>query len=119
MDHHTPLEDQLEDLTAKIVRLGALVEEAIAKSVEALIDRRSDVAREVLAGDQVIEEEGGAKVLPADQAPPHACDSCSDLRPHAPRSLRCPPRQVRLGCPALSAGAVRDACADLSPHAAL
>lgn len=56
MEHLTPFEDQLEEITALIVKLGASVEEAIAKSVQGLINRNPELALEVIAGDQAIDD---------------------------------------------------------------
>jgi phosphate transport system protein len=44
-------EEQLDILSEKILVLGGLVEEAIGKSVSALVDRNSDLARQVIADD--------------------------------------------------------------------
>jgi len=48
-------EQQLQSLSEKILRLGGLVEEAIGRSVRALVDRDSDLGRKVLAGDKDID----------------------------------------------------------------
>ena len=44
-------QEQLDQLSEKILRLGGLVEEAIGKSVRSLVERDSDLAREVIADD--------------------------------------------------------------------
>lgn len=44
-------EEQLDILSEKILVLGGLVEEAIGKAVSALVDRDSDLARQVIADD--------------------------------------------------------------------
>jgi phosphate transport system protein len=44
-------EEQLDILSEKILVLGGLVEESIGKSVSALVDRDSDLARQVIADD--------------------------------------------------------------------
>jgi len=44
-------QEQLDLLSEKILRLGGLVEEAIGKSVRSLVERDSDLAREVIAND--------------------------------------------------------------------
>ena len=56
MDHTAPFGDQLKELSETVVRLGSLVEEAIEKSVRALTERNDDLAREVIAGDQAIDD---------------------------------------------------------------
>jgi len=49
-------EDQLEQLSDKLLCLGGLVEEAIGKSVRSLIERDSRLAREVADGDRAIDK---------------------------------------------------------------
>lgn len=44
-------EERLEALSEKLVRLGALVEQAISRSVAALVNRDSELAHRVIAGD--------------------------------------------------------------------
>ncbi len=51
----THFHEQLELLEEKLLRMGGMVEEAIGKSVRALIDRNSRLAREVLQGDVEID----------------------------------------------------------------
>lgn len=46
---------RLDDLTELVLRLGGLVEEAIGRSVHALVDRDSDAARQVLDNDEAID----------------------------------------------------------------
>lgn len=46
----------LENLKRQIQAIGSLVETAIAKATTALLDRRGDVAAEVLHGDDAIDE---------------------------------------------------------------
>jgi len=48
-------EEQLDLLSEKILVLGGLVEEAIGRSVTALIDRDSDLARRLIADDERID----------------------------------------------------------------
>lgn len=48
-------EERLEALSEKLIRLGATVEKAIGKSVQALVDRDSALAREVIAGDSLVD----------------------------------------------------------------
>lgn len=48
---HRHFEDLLEVLSEKVLVMGGLVEEAIGKSVHALVDRDSDLARQVIADD--------------------------------------------------------------------
>ncbi len=52
---HRHFVDQLELLREKLLRLGGMVEEAIEKSVRALVERRDDLAREVIEGDERID----------------------------------------------------------------
>jgi phosphate transport system protein len=49
---HRHFEDELEALSEKVQRLGGLAEEAIRKSVASLLDRDSNLAREVIDGDE-------------------------------------------------------------------
>ncbi len=49
------LEEQLDLLKEKLLLLGGLVEQAIGRSVEALVQRDSDVARAVIAGDAEVD----------------------------------------------------------------
>lgn len=51
MDRQRHFEEQLDILSEKILVLGGLVEEAIGKSVSALVDRDSDLAHQVIADD--------------------------------------------------------------------
>lgn len=56
MEHSSKqFKDQLQEISEKILRLGGLTEEAIGKSVRALVDRDSELAREVLSGDGEID----------------------------------------------------------------
>jgi phosphate transport system protein len=56
MDHHPQsLEQHLELISERILRLGGLVEQAIGRSVRALVQRDSDLAREVISGDDEID----------------------------------------------------------------
>jgi len=48
-------EEQLDLLTEKILFLGGLVEQAIGRSVDALVGRDSDVARQVIANDAEVD----------------------------------------------------------------
>lgn len=48
-------ERDLKDVKESLVYLGALVEKAIDKAVKALLDRDSDLARDTIAGDRVID----------------------------------------------------------------
>ncbi len=48
-------EEELDLLSEKILRLGGLVEEAIGRSVTALVERDSDLAREVVASDASVD----------------------------------------------------------------
>lgn len=51
--HH--MEEQLGRVREKVVLLGGLVEQAIARSVAALADRDPDLARRVVAGDDELD----------------------------------------------------------------
>jgi len=50
------LREQLDLLSERVLRLGGQVEDAIGRSVRALIDRDSDLAREVITGDSRIDQ---------------------------------------------------------------
>lgn len=52
----THFHEQLEQLAERILRLGGLAEEAIGKSVRALVDRDPQLARLVIAGDETIDQ---------------------------------------------------------------
>ena len=52
--HHN-FERQLEMISEKLLRMGGRVEEAIGKSVRALIERRPDLADEVIRADSEID----------------------------------------------------------------
>lgn len=49
---HRHFEDELAQLSEKVVRLGAFADEAIGRGVQALMDRDSDLARRVIAEDE-------------------------------------------------------------------
>jgi phosphate transport system protein len=53
MQHN--FQEKLDQIAEKILRLGGLVEEAIGNSVRALVDRDSDLAREVIENDSEID----------------------------------------------------------------
>jgi len=54
-DGQTHFHEQLELLAEKILRLGGMAEEAIGMSVRALVERDSDLARQVIEGDQEVD----------------------------------------------------------------
>ncbi len=45
----------LEDLKIEVLRMGALAERAVGKALQALFERNSDLAEEVIEGDQEID----------------------------------------------------------------
>jgi phosphate transport system protein len=47
-------DEELKALKEKILRMGALVEEQIRNSIQALVDRNSDQARQVIANDHQV-----------------------------------------------------------------
>lgn len=49
------LQEQLDQLSSHILRMGGMVEEAIGKSVASLVNRDSDLARQVPRGDTAID----------------------------------------------------------------
>jgi phosphate transport system protein len=53
---HRHFEGQQTELYEKMLQLGGLVEEAIARSVGALVDRNSELARQVIADDERIDQ---------------------------------------------------------------
>jgi len=63
------LSRDLENLKREILTIGSMVEEALGKATRALMDRRADLAREVIEGDREIDtkeieiEEGCLKIL--------------------------------------------------------
>ena len=46
----------LEDLQQEILRMGSLVEQAVYLAVDSLAQKDSDIARKVLAGDEIIDQ---------------------------------------------------------------
>ncbi|HVT45267.1 MAG TPA: phosphate signaling complex protein PhoU [Thermoanaerobaculia bacterium] len=54
MERH--FDRDLEQLTLRLVQMGGMVEEAIAKSVRALLERDSALAEEVITNDQAIDQ---------------------------------------------------------------
>jgi len=48
---HRHFDDQLDLLSDKLLRMGGLVEEAIARCVQALVERDSDVAEQLIESD--------------------------------------------------------------------
>jgi len=57
MEHSSiQLREQLDLLSELILRLGGMTEEAIGKSVRALVDRDSNLAYEVIGGDSRIDD---------------------------------------------------------------
>ena len=52
---HTHFQEQLDLLSEKLLRLGGMVEEAIGKSVRSLVERDSELARDVIANDREID----------------------------------------------------------------
>jgi phosphate transport system protein len=47
----TIFEDELSDLKVQILKMGSLVEEAIHRSIKSLVERNSDLARQVIEND--------------------------------------------------------------------
>ncbi len=47
----TIFEDELSDLKVQILKMGSLVEEAIDRSIKSLVERNSDLARQVIEND--------------------------------------------------------------------
>ena len=56
METRLQLDKQLSDLYQDILKMGALVEEALNKSIEALRNGDSELARSVISGDDAIDE---------------------------------------------------------------
>jgi len=52
--HHIQLDDELEALYAHITEMGGLVEEQLAKSLDAMSKRDSVLAEEVIARDNLV-----------------------------------------------------------------
>jgi phosphate transport system protein len=53
--HHRHFEEKLDLLTERILQMGGLVEESIGQALEALVDRNSDRAREVIRNDAEVD----------------------------------------------------------------
>ena len=49
-------EDELKTLKQRLLNMGALVEERVHRSVMALMERRPELAEEVVAGDREIND---------------------------------------------------------------
>jgi phosphate transport system protein len=56
MDHHRLLDDDLNQLRDKVLLLGGAAELAVRKAMTALVERRSELAEEVLAEDDAIDQ---------------------------------------------------------------
>jgi phosphate transport system protein len=52
----THFEEQLEEISEKVLRLAGMAEEAIGRSVRALVDRDTPLARETILGDAEIDQ---------------------------------------------------------------
>jgi phosphate transport system protein len=55
MDHHRHLDDELNELRDRVLLLGGEVESALQKAMASLLERDSDLAREVLNQDDSID----------------------------------------------------------------
>lgn len=51
---HRHFDDELQDLKEKLLRMSSLVEEAISRSIKALVDRNSELAERVIKSDDAI-----------------------------------------------------------------
>jgi phosphate transport system protein len=56
MDQHRHLDDELDSLRDRVLLLGGESEAALGRSMKALIDRDSDLARAVLEQDDQIDQ---------------------------------------------------------------
>jgi phosphate transport system protein len=56
MDYHRHLDDELDSLRDRVLLLGGEGEAALARAMKALIERDSDLARDVLAQDDKIDQ---------------------------------------------------------------
>ncbi|MDT5271900.1 MAG: phosphate transport system protein [Acidobacteriota bacterium] len=56
MDYHRRLDAELDVLRDRVLVLGGEAEQAVVRSMHALVERDSEVAREVLAGDDRIDQ---------------------------------------------------------------
>jgi phosphate transport system protein len=52
----TLFDQELAELKSGVVRMGSMVEQAIAESMRALVDRNNALAKEVIARDQEVNE---------------------------------------------------------------
>src|SRR5439155_1506388 len=50
------IQEDLTELTKKVSHMGGLVEEALDRSLTALLDRDAELARQVIEGDVVVDE---------------------------------------------------------------
>ena len=55
MEHHRLIDRRLESLRERILEMSAEVEKALETAIQSLVERNSDLAREVLAHDDVID----------------------------------------------------------------
>lgn len=51
---HRHFDEELQELKEKLLRMSSLVEEAISKSIKALVDRNSELAENVIKSDNAI-----------------------------------------------------------------
>src|SRR5882762_7596944 len=56
MDHHRHLDDELNELRDRVLLLGGEAERALERAMFALMERDNDLAREVLAHDDDIDQ---------------------------------------------------------------
>ena len=53
MERH--FDEELKELNNRLLRMGAFVEESISRSVKALVERKADLAEEVIKSDEAID----------------------------------------------------------------
>jgi phosphate transport system protein len=56
MEYHRPLDDELDSLRDRVLRLGGEAETALERAMKALIDRDSELAQQVLDQDDQIDQ---------------------------------------------------------------
>ena len=56
MDHHRIIDDSLDALRDKILLLGGATETAVQRAMRSLVERDSDLARQVIEDDQIIDQ---------------------------------------------------------------
>ncbi len=111
-DRH--FEGELQTLQQLLLRMGGLVEQQIARAIEALVERDSDLARDVIDRDREVNQLDIAdrRGMPQVDRPPPACGRRSPSRHHRPEDQHRPRAHRRHGGQHLRASARAERRAD-------